>query len=150
MSTLVIVAAVGFVSMGCSTAGDYFSVADSVEYACPVCDTGFMSEAEWKEHVKNHHPGKRPVRVLDVKKTRAGDVKIKYDCPVCDTGYMSAAEWDDYASRERPGKKGAFPTFRLKNVVKTDRGSEVHYACALCDTGFITRDQWDTRHSPHK
>ncbi len=79
---------------------------------CPVCDSGFISEAEWRHHMEVHHPAamaeaKKP-KVLSreeylqtLKKEAATDEEIYY-CPICDSGFFSEEEWRHYLEVNHP------------------------------------------------
>jgi len=91
----------GVLFAACATTGGGYGAKEggklSVEYACPVCDTDYLTEADWKQHVKAHHPrvGKAPI-ARAVSSQETGKVAVEYTCPVCDTDYVTAAEWKEH------------------------------------------------------
>jgi uncharacterized C2H2 Zn-finger protein len=112
----------------------------AIEYGCPVCDTGFMSEEEWVRHAKKEIPDAEPVVARISKESGVGRPKVELGCPVCDTGFMTPKEWDRYKSESK--LKFVTPKVRVKSKVKTVRGEDNRYACPICDTGFVTEAEW--------
>jgi len=147
--TLMVLASGLFI--GCATSGEKRAKKSSttVEYACPVCDTGFITEAQWVEHVKKHHPNKEAVVARTAKKAGLQRGKVELGCPVCDTGFMSPEEWHDYVVTSPLGKKMRTPKVRVKKWVRSDTGSQTLYACPVCDTGFLTEAEWREHEAHH-
>ena len=51
----VIVPLAGLSVSGCASS-DESSAAAEPAYRCEICDTGFVTEAEYRQHMKTHHP----------------------------------------------------------------------------------------------
>lgn len=89
---LLIVSSVVF--NGCSTTESRFSNALTVEPPCPVCDTGFITQAEW-----SHYNAPQPMVSISVAgnaDSGNSEVETTSDCPVCGTGFITEAEWNAY------------------------------------------------------
>jgi len=52
---MVIVALAGVSVIGCASS-DQSTAATDPAYRCEICDTGFVTEAEYRQHMKTHHP----------------------------------------------------------------------------------------------
>lgn len=51
----VIVVLSGLSVVGCASS-DESAAATEPAYRCEICDTGFVTEAEYRQHMKTHHP----------------------------------------------------------------------------------------------
>ena len=146
---LVLVVALSVLAAGCATTGGHRSSEVSVQYACPVCDTGFFTESEWREHVRLSHPAGELAPGVRLTEPKPVSSEIEYVCPVCDTGFITEAEWKDHVARNHPGRKAAIPAVRLKTIEKRGGGERVLYACPVCSTGFLTEEDWKEHDNLH-
>jgi uncharacterized C2H2 Zn-finger protein len=126
---------------GCASVGSRSGSMVTVDYKCPVCDSGFLTEAEWAEHVK-HHGSSAVGAVVKTVKSKNHVPAIQYECPVCDTGFISVAEWQEHMARNHVGKKAIAPEVRIKKVLNVDQSAYTLYACPVCDTGFMSESEW--------
>ncbi len=138
--TLAVVGSMLFLG-GCASIESRSGSTVTVEYQCPICNSGFFSEAEWEEHVKRHHPS----TVMAPVKASGLDERlpvVQYECPVCDTGFFSETEWQEHVKLNHAGKKAHVPKVRIKKELKTDQSTYIWYACPVCDSGFMSEAEW--------
>lgn len=79
---------------------------------CPVCDSGFLSEAEWRHHIQAHHPGSKALEEKPKKlgrkeylkslEEKAGDDEEILYCSICNSGFFSEQEWRHYLEVNHP------------------------------------------------
>jgi len=135
-----VLSAVVLVAAGCETSS--MSLKDtSIQYACPVCDTNYVTEGDWVQHVQVRHPEADGAAIAKVEVDH-DRLMFKYACPVCDMGYMSEAEWRIYMAQHQGEKNIMRPKVRIMKEEQTAQGTLKSYACPVCDTQFVTEEQW--------
>lgn len=133
---------------------------DDVMYYCPVCDSGFISEADWQHYMQLNHPevnieGKAPIKttkkgyetVMAAKK-EGRDVDVLY-CPICNSGFITEAEWQQHLEVNHPEAAGkaekpqkmSRKEFARKMAAGSAGDQEIYY-CPVCDSGFISEAEW--------
>ena len=131
----------------CTTTGKQRHAGKSgmeVEYRCPVCDTGFMSEREWQSHVRRHHSPHKQGPVAQAKECpKTGKAMLDFECPVCDTGFITAREYSAHVRQHHPDDPVMQPDVRIKRTSRTRMGKKVDYSCPVCGTGYVDPVQWE-------
>ena len=103
----------------------------TVQYACQDCETGFTTQAEWREHTLHKHPHSAPPPLMHISRMSDGGLNVTYQCPICDTGFIADAEWEQHITQQHPGKKASIPAIRLQKEIEESGRKKTVYVHPL-------------------